>query len=84
VEPILQALLDDNPLFKHHRHIVKEAMVSTLQHIQDALHFDYRAVHETALEAIMDIEIANRIYPTNMRTRLAERRHSRVKAALKT
>jgi hypothetical protein len=84
MEPILQALLDDNSLFKHHRHIVKEAMVSTLQHMEDSSHFDYRAVHETALEAIMDIEIAKRMYPKNVRTRLAHRRHNKVKAALKS
>ncbi len=57
MEPILQAILDDGELFKNHRQVVKQAMVSSIKSTMVPLNFNYSEMQELAVTAIIDSKI---------------------------
>jgi hypothetical protein len=57
MEPILKAILNDGELFKNHRQVVKQAMVSSIKSTTDWWNFKYSEMQELALTAIIDSEI---------------------------
>jgi hypothetical protein len=57
MEPILQAILDDGKLFKNHRQVVKQAMVSSIKSTTDPSNLRYSEMQELAMTAIIDSEI---------------------------
>ncbi len=57
MEPILQAILDDDELFKNHQQVVKQLMVSSIKSTKDPSNFEYSEMQELAVTAIIDSEI---------------------------
>jgi hypothetical protein len=53
MEPILQAILDDGELFRNHRQVVKQAMVSSIKSTSDPS----CEMQELAVTAIINSEI---------------------------
>ena len=58
MEPILKAILDDGELFKNHRQVVKQMMVSTIQSTPNPSSLKYSEMQELAVTAIIDSEIS--------------------------
>ena len=61
MEPILQAILDDGELFKNHRQVVKQTMVSTILSTPNPSNLKYSEMQELAMTAIIDSEISKQI-----------------------
>jgi hypothetical protein len=65
MEPILQAILDDGELFRNHRQVVKQAMVSSIKSTSNPSNFKYSEMQELASTAIIDSEILKHQKTTN-------------------
>ena len=62
MEPILQAILDgDGELFKNHRQVVKQAMLSSIKSTPDLPNLKYSKMQELAVTAIINSEILKHI-----------------------
>ncbi len=57
MEFILQIIVDDGELFKNHRHMVKQAMVSSIKSTTDPSNFKYSEMEELVVTAIINSEI---------------------------
>ena len=57
MEPILQAILDDGELFRNHRQVFTQAMVSSIKSTSDLSNFKYSEMQELAVTAINHSEI---------------------------
>jgi hypothetical protein len=87
MEPILQAILDDGELFRNHRQVVKQAMVSSIKSTSDPSNFKYSEMQELAVTAIIDSEILKHqkllTLSLESRTRSVASRTSKIKTKWK-
>lgn len=70
MKSILEAILYDESLFKHHRQVVKVAMVEALtEHTTDGGHLESASLVTIAVEAIIKEEIWKFLHPDSNDTR---------------
>ena len=87
MEPILQAILDDGELFRNHRQVFKQAMVSSIKSTSDLSNFKYSEMQELAVTAINHSEILKHqkllTLSLESRTRSVASRTSKIKTKWK-
>jgi hypothetical protein len=81
MEPILQAILDDGELFKNHRQVVKQAMLSTIKSTPNPSDLKYSEMQELAVTAIIDSEISKRTLRVGLHSTLSPESRTRSAAS---